>query len=93
MKGGVLEKGADGGQTKVACAGTVVAAVLDMIQESADERSVEIVQSEFGRRLVEMFLGKCEKQAERIAVGGDGVRAGLTLAHEALGKKGLKQGW
>jgi len=32
-----------------------------MIQERANERSVEIIQSEFRRRFVEMFLGKYEE--------------------------------
>jgi len=51
--------------------------VLNMIQERADERSVEIVQRELRRRFLKLLLGKSKKQPERIAVRGDGVGAGV----------------
>jgi hypothetical protein len=63
-----------------------------MIQESADERSVEIVQHELRRRFLKLLLGKSEKQPEGIAVRGDGVGTGLALIHKAVSEKGLKQG-
>jgi hypothetical protein len=86
-----LEEGSNCGQPKVAGAGTVVAVVLDMIQESTDKRSVEIVQHKLWRRFLELLLGKSEKQPECIAVRGDGVGAGLALIYQAIGEKGLKQ--
>ena len=52
MKRGVLEEGADCGQAKVAGADGVVAVALNMVQESADERSVEVVQRELRRRFL-----------------------------------------
>lgn len=45
LKRDVVKEGADRGQAKVAGAGTVAAVALNMIQESADERGAEIIQS------------------------------------------------
>jgi hypothetical protein len=91
LKRGVLEEGADRGQAKVAGADGIVAVVLNVIQERADERRVEIVQRELRRRFFELLLGKTEKQPERIAVRDDGVGTGLALIHKAISEKGLKQ--
>jgi hypothetical protein len=92
LKRGVLEEGTDRSQAKVAGAGAIVAVALNMIQESADKRGVEIVQHKLRRRFLKLPLGKSEKQPEGIAVRGDGVGAGLALIHKAISEKGLKQG-
>jgi len=92
LKGDVLEEGADRGETEITGTSAIVSVFFTMIEESADERGVEIVQRELGREFVELLLGEPEKQPEGVAVRGDGVRAGLSLTDEAVGEKGLQQG-
>jgi hypothetical protein len=92
LKGDVLEEGADPGKTEITGTSAIVSVFFTMIEESADERRVEIVQRELGREFVELPLGEPEKQPEGVAVRGDGVRTGLSLTDEAVGEKGLQQG-
>jgi hypothetical protein len=56
-----------------------VALVLEVIQERADQRCVEIVEVELAGLLAGSLVGESEKQAQRVAVGRDRVRAGVAL--------------
>lgn len=80
------EERADGGEAGVAGARIVAAFGLEMAEKAAEQRGVEIAQGHRRRRLVPLLPGIAQQQAERRAIAGDGMRACLALAHEALGE-------
>jgi hypothetical protein len=61
--------------------------VLEVVQERADQLGVQIGNLDLAGRLAGLLLGEREQEPERVAVGGDRVRAGLALALQALGKE------
>lgn len=63
---------------------------LEVVQERRDQRGVEIVDVEPGRRLPGVLLGEGQEQPERVAVRGDGAWAGLALGHEPVGEERLQ---
>ena len=77
---GVAEQRVDRGQARVAGAGAVAAVALEVVEERADQRRVEIRDVEPVRLLAGCVLGEAQQQPERVAVGGDRVRAGVALA-------------
>jgi hypothetical protein len=77
LESGEAEKGADRGEAQVARPDPDRSARLEIVEEGADERGVEIGQIEPRGRLAQSRLREGEQQPERIAVGGDGVRAGV----------------
>ena len=89
---GVGEQGVDRGQAGVAGADAVVALVLQVVEESGHQRGVEVTDVHVGWLGGGALRGEAEQQPEGVAVGGDGVAAGLTLAHQPVGEKRL-QGW
>src|SRR5882672_5399558 len=89
---GEAEEGVDGGEAGVASAYAVAPVLLQVLQESDDERCVEIPHVQPHRRLAGSLLGEAEQQAEGVAVGGHGVRAGLTLVKQTFGEERLQGG-
>jgi hypothetical protein len=90
---GVVEQRADRRQAHVARRDAVVTVVLEVLQERADQLGVEIVDVQLAGRSARVLLGEGEQQTERVAVGVDGVRAGLALALEAFGEERLQWGF
>jgi hypothetical protein len=76
----------------VAGAHPVAALGFQVGQERRDQRGVQVGEVQLGRRGVGVAGGEAQQQPEGVAVAGDGVRAGLTLAHEPLGEKRLQGG-
>ena len=82
---GVAKQRADRGQARVAGADRVAALVLEVIEERADQRCLEIVEVEIAGRLAGVLGGEGQQQPDRVAVGGDRVRTGLPLADQPVG--------
>jgi len=91
---GVTERGeakqrVDRRQSGVARADRVVALVLEMLEERGDQRRVEIVEVKPRRLFARSLLGEGQQQSQRVAVGGDRMRAGAALVREAVGEERL----
>jgi hypothetical protein len=79
----------DRGEAVVAGRGAVTAPGFEVVEERPDERGVDIGDIEPRGRCAELLLGEAQQQAEGVAVGGDGVRAGPALG-QPLGEVGLQ---
>jgi hypothetical protein len=86
---GVAKQRADRRQPRVAGGGAVRALALEVVQEGRDELGVEIVEPDLAGGPCEPLRGEREQEPERVAVGGDRVRARLALALQALGEERL----
>jgi hypothetical protein len=71
-------------EARVAGASAIAATLLEVIEERANQRGIEVLELECGRLLCELFLDKSEQQTKRIAVGRDGVRTHLSLPDQAI---------
>ena len=91
-QGRVGEQRVDRRQPGVAGPDAVAAVVLQVLQERGDRRGVEVGQAERARRLPRAGGGKAEQQPERVTVGGDRGRAGVTLADQPAGEELLQDG-
>ena len=60
-------------------------------EERADQRRVQIVDVQLERLFAGLLVGEAQQQPERVAVGGDGVRAGVTLGDQTLGEERLQR--
>src|SRR5260221_334843 len=68
-----------------------VGGVLLMVgQEVCDERGVQVDEVELAGLVAGAAGGEAEQQPQGVAVGGDGVGAGVALADEPLGEVGLQ---
>src|ERR1035441_8256776 len=86
---GELEQRVDRRQPGVPGPGAVAALMLEVIEERRDERRAEICEVEPGGRYAGLLAGELQQEPERVPVGGDGVRAGSSLA---LGEERLQGG-
>ena len=75
----------------VAGPGAVAAFLFEMGEERADQRRVEIVDVQLERLLAGLSLREGEQQSERVAVGGDRLRAGIALGDQTLGEERLQR--
>ena len=87
VQGDEAEERADGCEAGVAGPWVVATFGLEMVQEVAEQRGVEVVQGHPRGRLVQRTLGVAHQQPERRAIAGDGMRARLALTHEAFGEE------
>src|SRR5438128_10242066 len=86
------EQGMHGGEADVAGGHGIAPLGLEVVQEGADERGVQIVQVELSGRPPRLVTGEAEQQPEGVAVCSYGVRARLALADKPLSEECL-QGW
>ena len=86
----VGEQGANRGQPDVAGPRAVAALVLQVVEERGDRVRVQVVPVQLRRADSCASLDEAEQEAERVAVGGDGARAGLALAGEPVGEERLQ---
>jgi hypothetical protein len=82
----------DRGQPGVAGGHAVAPAGLQVLQERADHRCVQVVEGELGGLASGLLQGEPQQQPDGVAVGGDGVVAGLTLADQPVGEEPLENG-
>jgi hypothetical protein len=93
----MLERGeaverVDRPQPRVAGPGTVAAVLFEVGEERADQRRVEIAEVQLEWLLAGLLVREAEQQPERVAVGGDRLRAGVALGDQALGEERLQRG-
>ena len=86
------EQRVDRGQAGVAGGAAVAPLLFKVMQELADERGVQVGEAELAGRLAGLGLGEGEQEPAGVAVGGDGVRAGLLLPGEPVGEEPLQDG-
>jgi hypothetical protein len=91
-QGCVVEERADGGPAGVSGAYAVFSFGLQVLEETADEGGVEIGQVETVGGFAGSDVGVAQQEPPGVAVGGDGVGAGPSLADEAFGVVGLEGG-
>ena len=89
---GVAEQRVDRGEPGVAGGHAVAAIGFQMGEERGDELCVEVADVEPGRCFAGVLLREDEQQSQCVAVGGDGVRAGVTLGGQPLGEEHLDRG-
>ena len=85
--GGEAEERVDRREAGVAGLDAAAAVVLQVLEERADQRGVEVLEVELRRRLAGPLLRKAEQQPEGVAVCGDGVRAGVAARCRAASVK------
>jgi hypothetical protein len=90
VKRGEAEQGADRCEPGVSRAGGVAALALEMVEELADELSVDVGKIQVGWLLPGVLLGECQQELERVAVGGNGLRARVPLPDEPVGEELLQ---
>lgn len=81
---------ADRRQPRVSRRHRVSALALEVIEEGADQRGVEVGDLELRRRAAGPPLGELHQQPDRVAVGGDRLRARRTLVDQPLGEERLQ---
>jgi hypothetical protein len=87
---GVFQRGeaverVDGAEPRVTGPGAVAPVLFEMGEERADQRRVEIVEVQLIWLLAGLLVREAQQQPERIAVGGDRLRAGVALRDQAVG--------
>ncbi len=87
----VAEERTDRGQSQVARSSRDAASLLQLIEEGNDQGCVDVLERQRRRRLAKPPVDELQQQPERVAVGGDRVRAGLTLLHQPLREEGFQQ--
>ena len=88
---GVSKERVDGGQPQIPAPHTQ-AVRFELIQKRADQRGVHGLQTESRRRRVQPLVGKFQEQAERIAIGRNGVGARLSLLQETVREEPFQEG-
>ena len=70
--------------------GAVAALCFEVVEELADQRRVQVAEVQVGGLLAGVAGGEGEQQPPGVAVGGDGVRAGVALAGQPVGEERLQ---
>ena len=94
---GVLQRrepveGVDRSEPGVAGSRAVAPVVFEVVEERADQRRVEIVEVQLERLLAGLLVREAQQQPERVAVGGDRLRAGVALGDQTVGEERLERG-
>ena len=90
-EGRVAEEGVERCQPRVTSSYAVVPARLEVIEEQAEERGVEVLEVERRRGPAETLFREAEEQSEGVAVAGDGVLAGAELMNESICEEALEE--
>jgi hypothetical protein len=77
-------------QAGVAGAGAVSPLALEVLEEGADQRRVEVGELELAGLLAGLRVGEAKQQPEAVAVGGDRLGAGVALAEQPFAEEGLQ---
>ena len=88
----VSKEGVDCGESQIAASNTQLAAGFKLFQEPGDQRGVDLLEVQAGRRPIETLLRERQELTERVPIGTDGVGARLALLHQALSEEALQQG-
>ncbi len=90
-QGGVAVERVDRCEPLVAGPGAVPALGLEVIEERADQRRVQVGEVELGRLLAGLPVCVAQQQPERVAVGDDRARAGVALRDQPVGEPCLER--
>jgi hypothetical protein len=77
-------------QADISTTRTVASLVFKVIEEPAHEWGVNIVDPQIGWALPQIAMSEPNQNTKGVTIISDGVRARTALAHQALGKVGLK---
>jgi hypothetical protein len=86
----VLQKSTKRGATGISAARSVVAVVLQVIEEGKHKYLIEVGKREIGRFLSEASFGKTEQQLKRVSIGRDRARAKRSVVLEMIDEKALQ---
>ncbi len=89
-QGGVPEQRTDGRQAGIPGPDAVAPIALEVVEEGADERRVDLADIERRWSCPGAVGGERQEQAERVAIGGDRLRARLALPDEPIGEERLE---
>ena len=81
---GVTKEGMNRREAQIAAANAHALMLLQFVQERDDQRSIDFLEIQPRRRLMQALLHELQKLTKGIAIGTDGVRTRLTLLHQAL---------
>ena len=88
--GDIAEERTNGGETKVAGAGHIVAVSLTVIEKGPDQQCIKVLPGELRRYSVPLAMNKLEQQAKSVAITSDGMEAHISLVHESFGEEPLE---
>jgi hypothetical protein len=78
-------------QPGVAGPGAVAPFGLEVLEERADQRCVEVSEVQLAGLFAGLLLGEAQQQPERGAVGGHRPGAGVALGQQPVGKERLER--
>ena len=90
LRGRVFEQRMDRGQAGVSGGASVPPLFFQVIQERAHQGGVQVGEAEPAGCLAGLVAGEGQQEAAGVAVGGDGVRAGLLLTGQPVGEEPLQ---
>ena len=88
---GVAQQSMNGRQPGVAGAHRVGAVLFKVDQEPPNERRIEIAEFQLRGCSGEVGSGEADQELPRIAVCGDGMRAGVALLKQPVGEERLER--
>jgi hypothetical protein len=91
LKGYISKERMDRCQPQVARAHADPVVLFQMVQKLCDQGRGDLLESKLRGPRVQVLLGELQQPTECIAIGGDGVRAYLTLLHQPLQEESLEQ--
>ena len=86
-----MKERAYGGETKVARARADTPRCFKLVQEGGDKRCVDLFKRQAIGRYTQPYLGKAQKEPERVPIRADGVRADPLLQHQTLREELLQK--
>jgi hypothetical protein len=86
------EEGLDRRQPDIACDGRILARILEVLEEGADEAGIELLQRQLRWPDLQSFCGEHEEQLEAGGIGVLRVPTGTPLAGERLAKERFDEG-
>jgi hypothetical protein len=81
FKGCITKEGVNRSQPQVTAPGAQRVILFEMIEERHNQWRIDLFEGEIGWRLMQPLLAELEQLTERIPVGTNSVRTGLTLLH------------
>jgi hypothetical protein len=86
----VVKEGMDCREAQIAGANANALVLLQLVKERDDQGSVDFLEVQPGRWLMQALLHELQKLTKGIAIGTDSVRACLALLHQALREETLQ---
>lgn len=81
----------DRSQANVACADSASSVVFEVIEKGADNSDVKVGEIQVCRCDSAALCGELQQKAQAVAVGRDGVTAGISLTAETFNKECLQR--